>query len=68
MSNQFENVIKEFDKYSYYTEGKISRGIEEHRKGQFALVFKDSAGNLLRGVRVHIKQISHEFNFGCNLF
>ena len=39
MSNQFENVIKEFDKYSYYTEGKISRGIEEHRKGQFALLF-----------------------------
>lgn len=68
MSNQFENVIKQFDKYSYYTEGKIERGIEEHRKGQFALVFKDGAGNLLRNVRVRVKQVSHEFNFGCNLF
>lgn len=68
MSNQFENVIKEFDKYSYYTEGKIARGIEEHRKGQFALVFKGRDGRLLHGVRVRVKQIAHEFNFGCNLF
>ena len=68
MSNQFENVIKEFDKYSYYTEDKIARGIEEHRKGQFALVFKGRDGRLLHGVRVRVKQISHEFNFGCNLF
>ena len=68
MSNQFENVIKEFDKHSYYINDKIARGIEEHRKGQFALVFKDGQGNLLHGVRVRVKQISHEFNFGCNLF
>ncbi|MBQ8862107.1 MAG: endo-1,4-beta-xylanase [Clostridia bacterium] len=68
MSNQFENVIKEFDKYSYYTEGKIARGIEENRKGQFALVFKDKNGKKLSDVRVRVKQVGHEFNFGCNLF
>lgn len=68
MANQLENVIKEFDKFSYYTEGKIARGIEEYRKGQFAVVFKDKNGALLRDVHVRVKQVSHEFNFGCNLF
>ena len=68
MSNIFENVIKKFDEYSYYTEPKIARGIEEHRKGQFVLVFKDSCGRLLKNVRVRVKQVGHEFNFGCNLF
>ena len=45
--NQFENVIKKFDEFSYYVDGKIARGIEENRKGQFALVFKDKNGKLL---------------------
>ncbi len=53
MSNQFENVIKEFDKYSYYTEGKIARGIKEHEKWAFDLckkyfphsrLFRDNTG------------------------
>lgn len=68
MLNQFENVVKKFDEFSYYTDGKTERGIEEHRKGQFALVFKDAEGRLLENVRVKVKQIGHEFNFGCNLF
>ena len=66
--NQFENVIKKFDEFSYYVDGKIARGIEENRKGQFALVFKDKNGKLLENVRVKASLLRHEFNFGANLF
>ena len=66
--NQIEQVLKVYDNFSYYVNGKVDRGIEENRKGQFALAFTDEAGNPLENVKVSVKQISHEFNFGCNLF
>ena len=37
MSVGLENIIKRFDSYDYYLNGKISRDIEENRKGQFAM-------------------------------
>lgn len=64
--NQFENVIKKYDEFSYYVDGKVARGIEENRKGQFALVFKDETGKNLENVKARL--CNHEFNFGCNLF
>ena len=66
--NQIEQVLKVYDDFSYYVNGKVERGIEENRKGQFALVFTDESGNPLENVKVSVKQVSHEFNFGCNLF
>lgn len=66
--NQFENVIKKYDEFSYYVDGKVARGIEENRKGQFALVFKDETGKNLENVKVKARLCNHEFNFGCNLF
>ena len=66
--NQFENVIKKFDEFSYYVDGKITRGIDENRKGQFSLVFRDKSGKLLENVRVRARLSRHEFNFGANLF
>jgi len=42
--------------------------IEQHRKGDFALVLKDKNGRPLRGVEVEVELVRHEFLFGCNIF
>lgn len=68
MKNGIEQIIKKFDSFDYYLDRKISRDIEEHRKGQFAILFKNKNGEVLSNVRVKIKQKKHEFKFGCSLF
>ncbi|MBQ6701635.1 MAG: endo-1,4-beta-xylanase [Clostridia bacterium] len=68
MSNGLEKIIKKFDSYDYYLNGKIARDIEENRKGQFVLSFKDKNGDPLEGVHVKVKQKKHQFKFGCSSF
>ena len=68
MSNGLENIIRKFDSYDYYLSGKIARNIEENRKGQFVLRFKNKNGEQLDGVHVKIRQKKHEFKFGCSAF
>jgi len=68
MPHGIEAIIKNFDRYDYYLNGKIARDIEENRKGQFVLNFKDESGAPLEGVHVKIKQKTHEFRFGCSTF
>ena len=68
MKNGIEQIIKKFDSFAYYLDGKIARDIEEHRKGQFVIAFKNKNGEALSNVHVKIKQKKHEFKFGCNLF
>ncbi len=68
MKNGIEEIIKQFDRYGYYIHDKISRGIDENRKGCFTLIFKDKDGNLLKNAHVKIRQTRHEFRFGCAAF
>ena len=68
MANGIENIIKKFDSYDYYLSGKIARDIEENRKGQFVLSFKNEKGEPISGVHVKVKQKKHEFKFGCSTF
>ena len=68
MANGLENIIKGFDSFNYYLNGKINRDIEENRKGQFVLTFKNKNGELLSDVNVKIKQKKHAFKFGCGTF
>jgi len=68
MSNGLENIIRKFDSYDYYLSGKIARDIEENRKGQFVLRFKNKNGEQIDGVHVKIWQKKHEFKFGCSAF
>ena len=68
MANGLENIIKKFDSYDYYLSGKIARDIEENRKGQFVLSFKNEKGEPISGVHVKVKQKKHEFKFGCSTF
>ncbi len=68
MPNRLENIIKKFDSYDYYLSGKVSRDIEENRKGQFVLNIKDENGTPLDGVHIKVRQKKHEFKFGCGTF
>lgn len=68
MPNGLEAIIKKFDSFDYYLSGKIARDIEENRKGQFVINFKDEKGEPLSDVRVKIRQKKHEFKFGCSSF
>ena len=65
---QMQMIIDEFDSFGFYLNEKLDRDIEENRKGAFKLLFKDKNGTPLDRVQVKIKQISHEFKFGCNTF
>lgn len=67
-NRQMELLLKQFDKFGYYIDRKTEDDIEENRKGRFVLKFTDKDGNSLNNVRVRVKQISHEFKFGCTLF
>ena len=68
MTNGIEKIIQKFDSFDYYLNSKITRDIEENRKGQFVLRFKNTNGELLSNVHVKIRQKRHAFKFGCSLF
>ena len=47
---------------------RLQHDIEQHRKGEAILVVVDAAGKPLADATVTIRQQTHEFLFGCNLF
>ncbi|MCX7826876.1 MAG: endo-1,4-beta-xylanase [Verrucomicrobiae bacterium] len=48
--------------------GRIERDIEKHRKGDATIEVVGSDGNPLANATVEVRQQTHEFLFGCNLF
>ena len=61
-------ILEFFEAQRDYTEDKIKSGIESYRKGYGNIRLTDSEGNPVSGAKVRIKQKSHEFKFGANLF
>lgn len=61
-------VLELFEKHKEYIDAKIQRGIEENRKGYAQLTITDQSGKPVQNATVKIKQKSHEFRFGINLF
>ena len=49
-------------------DGKIKNDIEKHRKGWCKIRFVDKAGNPIVGKKVLVRQTSHEFKYGANIF
>jgi hypothetical protein len=48
--------------------GRIERDIEQHRKGDATIEVIGQDGKPLANVTVEVRQRTHEFLFGCNLF
>lgn len=68
MADRRNRVLKYFDEQKDYMEGKIQRGIEENRKGWGTVRLTDKDGNPIPGARVELRQMSHDFKFGCSAF
>lgn len=47
---------------------RIDQNIEKHRKGDATIAIVDSAGRPIVGAAVELRQVGHEFLFGCNAF
>ena len=60
-------VLEMFDKHDLWRE-RAADGIERYRKGDAKLTFVDKDGNPISNATVRIKQKSHEFRFGANIF
>ena len=66
--NNRKEVLKYFEQSKDFFENIIYPNIEKYRKGSIKLSFNDEKGNPILCESIKIKQISHEFKFGANLF
>ena len=66
--NSRKEVLKHFAKRQAYMDDRIKYGIETNRKGIATLTFQDPEGKPLSGIKVKVKQKTHDFKFGANLF
>lgn len=66
--NDRKKILELFDQQKEYTDKRISEGIEKYRKGDAEIVVTDKSGNPIPNVAIKVKQKSHEFRFGANLF
>ena len=61
-------VLELFEEYKEFTDDRVRHGIELYRKGYAYLTVKDAEGNVIPNAEITVKQKSHEFRFGANLF
>lgn len=61
-------ILRNFIDQRDLMEDRIQSGIEAHRKGWFRIDFTDPDGNPVTGAKVTVKQKTHAFRFGCNIF
>lgn len=63
-----EKVLAPFERKRAYMEDRIEQGIEANRKGFATLRFATPDKRPLQDVHVEIKQKTHDFKYGANLF
>ena len=63
-----EYLLKPFLDCEDYTEERTRAGIENHRKGFATIKVVDADGNPVKGATVSVKQKSHDFKYGANIF
>lgn len=61
-------VLELFEEQKEYMEERVNSGIEQNRKGYAKITVKDKNGNTVSDAKISIKQKSHEFKYGANLF
>ena len=67
MENNRE-LLKFFDDNQSFMDEQVKTGIETNRKSSAVLVFSDEQGNPLTNVHAEIRQETHDFRFGANIF
>ncbi len=66
--NDRKKVLELFEENKDYFEDRVKNGIEQNRKGYAKITVIDKDKNPLKGVKISIKQKTHEFKYGANLF
>ncbi len=61
-------ALKPFEEQKEYMEERIATGVEQNRKGNATLLVTDVGGNPVEDVHITLKQTSHDFLHGGNLF
>ena len=61
-------VLKHFEENKDFFENTIYPNIEKYRKGNMSLRITDKNGNAVSDAKIRIKQKSHDFRFGANIF
>ncbi len=62
------NILELFEQNEAFYETTVKNGIETNRKGDMTVTVKDEGGKALEGVSVQIRQKTHAFRFGANVF
>ena len=68
ISEKSEVCLRKFAEQSETVAPRCREGIEKYRKGNFRIVLKDERGNPLKGKKVTVRQRTHDFKFGANIF
>ncbi len=63
-----DGVLDLFRLSAAETDARVKAGVEANRKGTLMLVFKDANGRPCETTHVKIRQKSHDFKYGANLF
>ena len=66
--NDRKKVLELFEQQEESTNERIKEGIEKYRKGNAEIVVTDKSGNPIPNAAIKVKQKTHEFRFGANLF
>ena len=61
-------VLDLFDEQKQLFEQRTNDGIERYRKGNARITVTDNLGNPVKNAKIKVKQKSHEFRFGANIF
>ena len=63
-----KKVLEPFEKKRSYMEDRIQHGIEMNRKGFATLRFSTADNQSVKDVHVEVRQKTHDFKYGANLF
>ena len=63
-----ETALKYFNEQKEVMDLRVKSGIELHRKGDATITFVAANGELPKEITLEVRQKSHEFKFGCNIF
>ena len=61
-------ILECFEEQKDFLSGTVAEGIEKNRKGDASITVTDTDGKPIADAKLHIRQKSHEYRFGANLF
>ena len=61
-------VLDLFEEQKEYVSERVEYGIEQYRKGNARITLADENGDPVKNARIKVKQKTHEFRFGANIF